>query len=295
MSAQPLPVEEDPRRALPDYLPARMINEFVYCPRLFYYEQVEGIFVHNEHTEEGAAQHKRVDKEGGSAPKPGAAADEEPVVVRSITLSSEEHHVVAKLDLAEFADGWATPVDYKRGRPQTTDDGPRPWPADRVQLAVQALALRANGYRCSEGVLFYHKTRQRVRVTFDEAVIAEAEAAIVGAWATAAAETIPAPLEDSPKCAGCSLVGVCLPDESRLAQAGDGEEASQLELYLQARLPQAAEAEARLLVAPRVDLRPLYVNTHGLSIGKSGGVLRIKDRDKKVVQDVRINEVCQST
>jgi hypothetical protein len=25
----------------PVYLPARMINEFVYCPRLFYYEQVE--------------------------------------------------------------------------------------------------------------------------------------------------------------------------------------------------------------------------------------------------------------
>jgi hypothetical protein len=27
---------------LPDYLPARMLNEFVYCPRLFFYEWVEG-------------------------------------------------------------------------------------------------------------------------------------------------------------------------------------------------------------------------------------------------------------
>ena len=27
---------------MPDYLPARMLNEFVYCPRLFYYEWVEG-------------------------------------------------------------------------------------------------------------------------------------------------------------------------------------------------------------------------------------------------------------
>ena len=26
------------RPELPDYLPARMVNEFVYCPRLFYYE-----------------------------------------------------------------------------------------------------------------------------------------------------------------------------------------------------------------------------------------------------------------
>ena len=43
----------DPRRALPDYLPARMINEHVYCPRLFYFEQVEGVFVDNEHTVRG--------------------------------------------------------------------------------------------------------------------------------------------------------------------------------------------------------------------------------------------------
>jgi len=27
----------------PDYLPARMLNEFVYCPRLFYYMWVEGV------------------------------------------------------------------------------------------------------------------------------------------------------------------------------------------------------------------------------------------------------------
>ena len=29
---------------LPEYLPARMLNEFVYCPRLFFYEWVEGVF-----------------------------------------------------------------------------------------------------------------------------------------------------------------------------------------------------------------------------------------------------------
>jgi len=29
---------------LPEYLPARMLNEFVYCPRRFFYEWVEGVF-----------------------------------------------------------------------------------------------------------------------------------------------------------------------------------------------------------------------------------------------------------
>ena len=32
------PFPERPARELPDYMPARMVNEFVYCPRLFFYE-----------------------------------------------------------------------------------------------------------------------------------------------------------------------------------------------------------------------------------------------------------------
>lgn len=39
-------------------------------------------------------------------------------------------------------------------------------------------------------------------------------------------------------------------------------------------------------------LRPLYLNTQGLSVGKSGNVLKIKEKDK-VVQEVRIGEICQ--
>ena len=70
MSAPPAQELHASRRPLPDYLPARMINEYVYCPRLFYFEQVEGIFVHNEHTAEGAVQHKRVDREAQAAPRP---------------------------------------------------------------------------------------------------------------------------------------------------------------------------------------------------------------------------------
>ena len=35
MGALPIKIEE--KRELPDYLPARMVNEFAYCPRLFFY------------------------------------------------------------------------------------------------------------------------------------------------------------------------------------------------------------------------------------------------------------------
>ena len=34
-------------------IPARMLNEFVYCPRLYYYEHVEGVFVESADTVKG--------------------------------------------------------------------------------------------------------------------------------------------------------------------------------------------------------------------------------------------------
>ena len=281
-------------RRLPDYLPARMINEFVYCPRLFHFEQVLGVFAENEHTVEGSAQHKRVDQEGKPTPDPNDETAE-PLIVTSVTLSSEEQRVIAKLDLAEFDRGRATPVDYKHGRPKSGEDGLEAWPADRVQLAVQAIVLRANGYACEEGFIFYQKTRQRVRIKFDQEVIDEAQEAIHGAWTAAMATAMPPPLVDSPKCPGCSLVGVCLPDETHHYQErAQARRQQQYGLFddvsVSTRKPMGRET--RLLVAPRSDLRPLYLNTQGLRVGKTGDVLKIKERDK-VVQEVRIKETCQ--
>ena len=45
-----LPIQIDAKRGLPDYLPARMVNEFVYCPRLFFYAWVEGLFAESVDT-----------------------------------------------------------------------------------------------------------------------------------------------------------------------------------------------------------------------------------------------------
>lgn len=38
--------------------PARNVAEHAYCPRLFYYMQVEGIFVPSSDTEKGVAVHR---------------------------------------------------------------------------------------------------------------------------------------------------------------------------------------------------------------------------------------------
>lgn len=287
MGALPIPVERG--RKLPDYLPARMINEYAYCPRLFFYEWVEGLFAENADTVEGSFQHRRVDEK--ATPLPDAAELPQSIHARSVTLSSETQRVIAKMDLVEAEDGIVTPVDYKHGQPRIGQNGLELWPSDRAQLAVQGIVLRDNGYPCEEGIVYYRKTGQRVRVALDDALIATTKDLIRQVWTTAGGGEIPPPLVDSPKCPGCSLVGICLPDETLRASAVDDTVAEQLSLF-DAAPPKPVKREVRPLVAPRSELRPLYLNTQGVRVGKSGGVLQVREKDS-LVQDVRMGEICQ--
>src|ERR1017187_8960311 len=131
-------------RELPEYLPARMVNEFAYCPRLFFYEWVEGVFQESVDTIEGTIQHRRVDAKTSPLPAPGEV--QENIHARSVTLSSERLRVIAKMDLVESDGGGVTPIDYKHGHPREGKLGLELWPSDRAQLAVQAIVLRENGY-----------------------------------------------------------------------------------------------------------------------------------------------------
>ena len=290
----PQPQPERERRELPDYLPARMVNEFSYCPRLFFYEWVEGLFHESSDTVEGAVQHKRVDKEGPGLPASGDLSDSEELKTRAVTLSSEPHRLIAKMDLIDVSQGIVTPVDYKHGKPYDTGHGLGAWPSDRVQLAVQGIVLRDNGYECNEGIVYYAGTRQRVRVEFDDALIAETLALAEQARATAREGVIPPPLVDSPKCPGCSLVPICLPVETNALRLQAAESDGQLMLFSSDVMPpkKPVQGEMRRLVTPRSDLRPAYIETPGLRVGKSGEVLQVKERDT-LKQEIRMGEISQ--
>ena len=54
----------------PELVPARMLNEFAYCPRLAYLEWVQGDFEDNADTVDGRFHHRRVDVETGALPEP---------------------------------------------------------------------------------------------------------------------------------------------------------------------------------------------------------------------------------
>ncbi len=357
-----------------DLLPARMLNEFVYCPRLFYYEHVEGVFLHNEDTKKGAAEHTRVDAGKGDLPEPApadpaetaapaesqisnfqseigsspatatpTASAPETIHARSVMLGSATLGVVAKLDLVEVtleppappppapappptpatspapapaptraparsrarapepgptldldfgastqpagaapaspaasdpapppappsaplpatAKGPALaaavcPVEYKTGAPREGETGRELWPADRMQLGLQILLLRENGYTCTEGVVFYRQTRQRVRfvpTAEDEAWIKRGIAA-----ARACADgPIPPPLDNSPKCPRCSLAPICLPDETRFlreALPDPDSEAPRAAVPIQLDLPALAAGAPTPTAAPATD------------------------------------------
>ncbi len=254
--------------ALPDTVPARMVNEFAYCPRLAYLEWVQGDFEDNADTADGRYQHRVVDGEGGRLPE-AEAWEGERLHARSVWLSAESEQLTARMDLIEGEGLDVTPVDYKRGAAPDLPEGA--WEPDRVQLCAQGLIQRANGYRCQGGVIYYSESKTRVAVMFDEALSARTRELVQGLRTLGASGRIPPPLADSPKCPRCSLAGICLPDETRLltrsgAAAGAGED----------------EDRVRRLVPARDDALPMYVQEQGARVSKSGESLEAWLKDKRL-------------
>jgi CRISPR-associated protein Cas1 len=250
-------------------LPARMVNEYQYCPRLAYLEWVQGEWRESSDTVEGRFAHRRVDRPSGALPDPADTSDER-IHARSITLSSSRLGLIARMDLVEGEGNRVTPVDYKRGKRPHVPHGA--YDPERVQLCVQAMILEEHGYSCEEGVLYYAQSRERVRVVFDEELRTLTHNAINGLRLIAAGGQIPQPLEDSPKCARCSLVGICLPDEVN---------------YLRTQ-----EISPRPLAVPKDEALPLYVQARGAKVSKKGETLEIFVEDAKV-QTVRLIDVSQ--
>ena len=250
-------------------IPVRMLNEHVYCPRLAYLMWVQGEFAHNEFTVEGTIRHKRVDKKGG-APLPEEPEDGENIHARSVSLSSELLGITAKLDLVEGEGALVSPVDYKRGkRPHIPGSVYNP---ERVQLCAQGLLLREHGYKVDEGVIYFCSSRERVRVLFDEELIELTMSSIGSISQIARLAEIPVPLEDSPKCPHCSLVGICLPDEVRFLSH--------------------SPVEPRPIIPAREEGLPLYVQSPRAYIRKDGDNLVI-EVEKQKVAEARLGEVSQ--
>lgn len=195
---------------LPDLIPARMLAEFAYCPRLCHLMWVQGEWADNLETEEGRYVHRKADQPEGPRAE---------IHTRSIRLSSEALGLTAVVDVLEREGNRVRPVEYKRGKKPPLPEGA--YEPERVQLCAQGLLLRERGYACHEGLLYYAASHERVRIRFTPELEARTLELLAQMRARLAEAAIPEPLEDSPKCPRCSLVGICLPEEVRfLTRAG---------------------------------------------------------------------------
>lgn len=234
-------------------LPVRMVNEYVYCPRLAFLEWVDGEWADSGDTEEGRRAHVRLDRGGGRLPPPEEVTEQPDFAVRSVMLASEGLGIIAKMDLVEGDDGTVTPIDTKKGkRPHVAEGAYEP---ERVQVCAQALILEDAGYRVAEGAIWYAGSRERVRIALDGELRARTREAISRLRLAAASGRLPPPLIDSPKCTRCSLAGICLPDEVAFFRRG---------LAPRPLNPAASTA------------LPLYVQEPGARIAKSGETLVVE-------------------
>lgn len=125
-------------------------------------------------------------------------------------------------------------------------------------------------------MLYFAGSRTRVDVPFTAELEARTLRLMEEAHAAQVSQVIPDPLEDSPKCNGCSLAGICLPDETLALR----------------QVPPQSETEVRRLYPPRNDALPLYVQEQGARVGKRGEVVVVSKGDGELAT-VRLKDLSQ--
>ncbi len=221
-----------------ELIPVSLLAQFAYCLRRAYLMQVQGEWEDNQFVEEGRAVHRKV-VEGGER---GEARP-----TRSVALESPTLGLRGVVDVLERRGGVVRPVEYKRGKkPANPEHSHEP---ERVQLAAQALLLRERGYTVHEGVIYYAASRDRVRVRITPALVARTVELVQRLRQVLAQPSPPPPLVDSPKCPRCSLVGICLPEETNFLRKG---------------------GNVRPLAVAEPQRFPLYVQQPGAQVGLDG-------------------------
>lgn len=183
-------------------LPISSLNEWVYCPRLFFYRQVHHLQERSQAMVAGRVLHEEVDR---------SRVEALGRVTRfwSVDVMAPRLGVTGRIDLVEQVGDLVYPVEYKKGA------GPAVPPGVRAQLCAEAMALEeALGIAVPHGFVHFFETDHREKVVFSPRVrrltldaIANGRAIIEGRW-------VPEARYAGPKCGPCSLHATCLPRET---------------------------------------------------------------------------------
>ena len=254
----------------PQLVPARMLNELVYCQRLFHLEGGDGRWAHSDDTVQGSVAHDATDRRSGRMPAPDE--EEKPFTSIQVALSDPDLGVTAVIDRVDHEDGSSSPVDMKKG--SGPGDGGM-WPADRVQVLTQAVLLRRAGYSVNRAEISYLGSHHRASIDVGPNAEMEVRELVALARKVAAQELPPPPLLNDPRCPRCSLAPLCMPDETN---------------YLLER----SSGQPRRIIVKNPDTRPVYVNTQGASVKVSGGRLLVAVKGETVAERrlLDVSQVC---
>ncbi len=174
------------------------LNQYVFCPRRCALMFVEGIWSDNEHTALGTLLHDHADA-------PGYEMDEGVKLLRGLPLFSRRYGITGKADIIEMRSGVPAPVEYKKGRRRKFEN-------DDIQLCAQALCLEEMfSTAVPEGFIYHAASKRRRKVVFDERLRLETEETIQAVRQLIAQSEVP-PAVLKPRCDGCSLRSVCMPE-----------------------------------------------------------------------------------
>jgi CRISPR-associated exonuclease Cas4 len=187
-----------------EYPPLSALNHLLFCERRCALLRIEGVWVENVHTTGGTLDHRRAH----------SVSDRSRASIRiasGLRLVSHRLRLTGVADLVEFRnlglDGREIPypVEYKRGRRKR-------WDNDEVQLCAQAICLEEMlGVSVPKGAVYHITSRGRREIEFTPILRAKTEAASTRLHELLASRQVPAP-ELKPRCRGCSIHGVCLPE-----------------------------------------------------------------------------------
>ncbi len=234
------------------YIPLSQINTYVFCPRRFYYESVEGHQIINAHVEEGKIKHEHVHTEVRNRRKG------DKTLSRRQYLASDTLGVSGYTDLVEEKDGVPYPVEFKKA-------GMGNWLNDQVQLCLQGMLLEEKtGVSIPHGYIFYIGSKRRRKVPFDAGLRETTRRYLNEARALQESRKIPKPVHDN-RCNGCSMRPVCLPDEV-------------------AYLHELDERPKRIKPALGID-NVLYVDEPGCAIKKTGERILVA-KENEIIRDI---------
>lgn len=234
------------------YIPLSQVNTYVFCPRRFYYESVEGHQMVNAHVEEGKIKHEHVHTEVKNRRKG------DKTVSRRQYLASDTLGVAGYTDMVEEKDGVPYPVEFKKA-------GMGNWLNDQVQLCLQGMLLEEKtGISIPHGYIFYIGSKRRRKVPFDAELRETTRRYLEEARALLASRKIPKPVHDN-RCNGCSMRPVCLPDEV-------------------AYLHELDERPKRIKPALGIE-NVLYVDEPGCAIKKTGERILVA-KENEIIRDI---------